>query len=97
MKRLLLIVLASLALATPAHAYNHVNACMASLRGIYSDNDIHTFGTRIGAKSFGGWGVSWHNARGEAFVQGLFSYWYGGGGTWYTGHCWGGDYGPDSF
>jgi hypothetical protein len=97
MKRLLLIVLASLALtATPAHAYNHVSACMASLRGVSSDDDIHTFGARLGAKWFSGWGAYWHNGRGDAFVSGRFDY---GGGVayWYIGHCWDGDYRKDSF
>jgi hypothetical protein len=97
-KLLLLALLGTAFLAAPARAgaYNHLNVCESTLRGgYYSDDDIHRVGVQTGATSFGGWGSYWHGSDGSVYVYGRFNY---GGGVyhWYLGHCWGGDYGPDT-
>lgn len=79
-----------------AGTYNHLAACQASLRGSYSDDDVHLYGVRTGAKSFGGWGSGGHYSDGSAYVWAYFNYSYG-----YTvlvkGRCSGGDYAADWF
>lgn len=98
MRKLLLALIAAAALAVPSTAnaaYNHVSVCKNTLRGNYgSDDDIHRFGAAYGATSFGRWGHYWHSL-GEVYVYGLFNY-PGGIQRWHLGHCWGGDYGPDT-
>jgi hypothetical protein len=98
MKRL--IILAALAplllFAAPAQAaYNHLATCEGTLRGIASDDDIHALGVATNATGFGGWGTYWHDVNGAVYVYGLFNY-PGGIQRWYLGHCWAGDYGPDT-
>jgi hypothetical protein len=80
-----------------AHAasYNHVEICKSTLRGYGSDDDIHTFGVAIGAKSFGGWGAAGHYADGSVWINAQFN--LTGYSPWYTGRCSGGDYAADWF
>lgn len=99
LKKILIALVLFCAVVPAAEAeasYNHIATCKGTLRGIASDDDIHALGVYTKATSFGGWGTYWHDVRGEAYVYGKFNY-AGGVTHWYLGHCWGGDYGPDSF
>jgi hypothetical protein len=77
-------------------SYNHVSTCEATLRGYYSDDDVHSWGVTTGASSFGGWGASGHYSDGSVYVWGSFVYSYGKV-VAYKGRCSGGDYASDWF
>jgi hypothetical protein len=79
-----------------AAAWNHVDACRSTLRGYGSDNDVHTFGSRVGARSFGGWGAWGHYSDGSVYVWGIFTFSYGKVAS-YKGRCSGGDFASDWF
>jgi hypothetical protein len=74
----------------------HPFTCEATLRGYYSDDDVHSWGVTTGASSFGGWGASGHYSDGSAYVWGSFNYSYGKV-VAYKGRCSGGDYASDWF
>jgi hypothetical protein len=76
--------------------YDHVADCKLSLRGYYSDDDVHAWGVATGAKSFNGWGASGHYSDGSAYVWGYFEYSYGKV-VLYRGRCSDGDYQSDWF
>lgn len=76
-------------------SYNHLDVCESTLRGYSSDDDIHTFGVAIGAKSFGGWGAYGHYSDGSVWVNSKFN--LTGYYVWVVGRCTGGDYASDWF
>jgi hypothetical protein len=101
MKRPRLVLIAALlafgVLSAPAQAfYNHVATCESTLRGYYSDNDVHNFGVNVGASSFGGWGSYGHYSDGSVYAWGYFNFSYGRV-VAYKGRCSGGDYASDWF
>jgi hypothetical protein len=77
-------------------SYNHVSTCEATLRGYYSDDDVHSWGVTTGASSFGGWGASGHYSDGSVYVWGGFVFSYGKV-VAYKGRCSGGDFASDWF